>query len=96
MSGELVRRLPLRGLYPAAYRAAHGEEIAAVLAESVRDADRRTAVREWAVLAAHALRLRTRLSSRDPAGGRWPGRRRSCWRAGRRWARRTWWRGSSC
>ncbi|MFD8596064.1 hypothetical protein ACFV1L_13770 [Kitasatospora sp. NPDC059646] len=68
MSGSLVRRLPLRGLYPVAYRAAHGEEIAAVLAESVQDADRRTAVREWAVLAAHALRLRTRLSSRDPAG----------------------------
>ncbi|MFJ6623416.1 hypothetical protein ACIQOW_38350 [Kitasatospora sp. NPDC091335] len=64
----LLRRLPLRGLYPAGYRAAHGEEIAAVLAESVRHADRRTALREWSVLAAHALRLRTRLSSRDPAG----------------------------
>ncbi|MFF0392525.1 hypothetical protein ACFYS8_28075 [Kitasatospora sp. NPDC004615] len=58
----------LRRLYPAGYRAAHGEEIVAVFAESVQGADRRTAVREWAVLAAHALRLRTRLSSRDPAG----------------------------
>ncbi|KIQ61763.1 hypothetical protein TR51_21015 [Kitasatospora griseola] len=58
----------LRRLYPAGYRAAHGEEIVAVFAESVRRADRRTAVREWAVLAAHALRLRTWLSSRDPAG----------------------------
>ncbi|MFD8482427.1 hypothetical protein [Kitasatospora sp. NPDC059673] len=58
----------LRRLYPTGYRAAHGEEIVAVFAESVRHADRRTAVREWAVLAAHALRLRARLSSRDPAG----------------------------
>jgi hypothetical protein len=67
-ASALLRRLPLRSLYPAGYRAAHGEEIAAVLAESVRRADRRTVLREWATLAAHALRLRTRLSSRDPAG----------------------------
>ncbi|MFB6894420.1 hypothetical protein ACFCX4_34530 [Kitasatospora sp. NPDC056327] len=67
-ASALVRRLPLRGLYPAAYRAAHGEEITAVFAESVRHADRRTTLREWSALAAHALRLRTRLSSRDPGG----------------------------
>ncbi|WP_329493350.1 hypothetical protein [Kitasatospora herbaricolor] len=67
-ASALLRRLPLIGLYPAEYRAAHGEEIAAVLAEAVRHADRRDALREWAALAAHALRLRTRLSSRDPAG----------------------------
>ncbi|MFJ9950692.1 hypothetical protein [Kitasatospora sp. NPDC091207] len=64
----LPARLPLLGLYPAAYRASHGEEIAAVFAESVQGSDRRTVVREWAALAAHAARLRTRLSSRDPAG----------------------------
>ncbi|GJF35125.1 hypothetical protein KNE206_78250 [Kitasatospora sp. NE20-6] len=64
----LLRHLPLISLYPAGYRAAHGEEITAVFAEAVRHADRRTALREWAALAAHALRLRTRLSSRDPAG----------------------------
>ncbi|MFE2724249.1 hypothetical protein [Kitasatospora sp. NPDC059327] len=64
----LPSRLPLLGLYPAAYRASHGEEIAAVFAESVEGSDRRTVVREWAALAAHAVRLRTRLSSRDPAG----------------------------
>ncbi|OKI17568.1 hypothetical protein [Streptomyces sp. CB03911] len=67
-ASALLRRLPLIGLYPAEYRAAHGEEIAAVLAETVRHAGRRDALREWAALAAHALRLRTRLSSRDPAG----------------------------
>ncbi|MER5866777.1 hypothetical protein [Kitasatospora sp. NPDC002040] len=61
-------RLPLNGLYPAGYRAAHGEEITAVFADAVEHADRRTALREWAALAAHALRLRTRLSSRDPGG----------------------------
>ncbi|WP_405009159.1 hypothetical protein [Kitasatospora sp. NBC_01539] len=64
----LLRRLPLNRLYPAGYRAAHGEEITAVFAEAVRHADLRTALCEWAALAAHALRLRTRLSSRDPAG----------------------------
>ncbi|MEV0534280.1 hypothetical protein [Kitasatospora sp. NPDC050463] len=64
----LPTRLPLIGLYPAAYRASHGEEIAAVFAESVQGGDRGTVVREWAALAAHAARLRTRLSSRDPAG----------------------------
>ncbi|MEU1508067.1 hypothetical protein [Kitasatospora sp. NPDC005748] len=61
-------RLALLGLYPAAYRSSHGEEIAAVFAESVQDGDRRTVLREWTALAAHAVRLRTRLSSRDPAG----------------------------
>ncbi|MFI9329808.1 hypothetical protein ACIGZJ_19970 [Kitasatospora sp. NPDC052868] len=64
----LSGRLPLIGLYPAAYRASHGEEIAAVFAESVEGTDRTTVMREWAALAAHAVRLRTRLSSRDPAG----------------------------
>ncbi|WP_406201734.1 hypothetical protein OH807_22415 [Kitasatospora sp. NBC_01560] len=58
----------LLGLYPATYRASHGAEIAAVFAESVEGADRRTVRREWAALAAHALRLRTGLSSRDRAG----------------------------
>ncbi|MFI6848363.1 hypothetical protein OG535_18600 [Kitasatospora sp. NBC_00085] len=61
-------RLPLLGLYPAKYRAANGEEIVAVLAESLQGADRRTVLREWATVAAHAVRLRTRLSSSDPAG----------------------------
>ncbi|MFF2041926.1 hypothetical protein ACFVVX_15980 [Kitasatospora sp. NPDC058170] len=64
----LLRRLPLTGLYPAGYRAAHGEEITAVFAEALQRADPRTALREWAALAAHAVRLRTRLSSSDPAG----------------------------
>ncbi len=64
----LLRRLPLGSLYPAEYRAAHGEEITAVFAEALRFAAPRTALREWAALAAHAVRLRTRLSSRDPAG----------------------------
>ncbi|MFJ8434056.1 hypothetical protein ACIQ9P_22410 [Kitasatospora sp. NPDC094019] len=64
----LLRRLPLVGLYPAEYRAAHGEEINAVFAEAVRHAGPRTALREWVALAAHAVRLRTRLGSSDPAG----------------------------
>ncbi|MFD0568412.1 hypothetical protein ACFQ0T_02895 [Kitasatospora gansuensis] len=64
----LLRRLPLNGLYPAKYRAAHGEEIAAVFADALQFADSRTALREWTALAAHAVRLRTRLSSRDPVG----------------------------
>ncbi|SDT83093.1 hypothetical protein SAMN05216371_7906 [Streptomyces sp. TLI_053] len=64
----LLRRLPLDSLYPAAYRAAHGEEINAVLADAVQHAGPRTALREWAALAAHAVRLRTRLGSSDPAG----------------------------
>ncbi|MCX4682975.1 hypothetical protein OG401_01400 [Kitasatospora purpeofusca] len=64
----LLRRLPLGSLYPASYRAAHGEEIDAVLAEAVQHAGPRTALREWAALAAHAVRLRTRLGSSDPAG----------------------------
>ncbi|MFJ4670519.1 hypothetical protein [Kitasatospora purpeofusca] len=64
----LLRRLPLDGLYPADYRAAHGEEINAVLADAVQHAGPRTALREWAALAAHAVRLRTRLSSSVPVG----------------------------
>ncbi|MFB8240222.1 hypothetical protein ACFC58_27115 [Kitasatospora purpeofusca] len=64
----LLRRLPLDRLYPAEYRAAHGEEINAVLADAVQHAGPRTALREWAALAAHAVRLRTRLSSSDPVG----------------------------
>ncbi|MFJ5230472.1 hypothetical protein ACIQBJ_11330 [Kitasatospora sp. NPDC088391] len=64
----LLRRLPVQSLYPRAYRAAHGAEIADVLAESLRDADGRTALREYARLAAHALRLRLRIGSGDPAG----------------------------
>ncbi|MFJ2582939.1 hypothetical protein [Kitasatospora aureofaciens] len=64
----LAARLPLLGLYPAKYRAAHGEEIAAVFAETVQDTGPGTALREWTALAAHALRLRTRLSSTDPLG----------------------------
>ncbi|MFJ3217898.1 hypothetical protein ACIPLC_18495 [Kitasatospora sp. NPDC086801] len=67
MSAQPVR-LPLVGIYPASYRASHGQEIAAVFAESVEGADRRTVLREWAALASHAVRLRTRLSSSDPAG----------------------------
>ncbi|GAA2227042.1 MULTISPECIES: hypothetical protein [Kitasatospora] len=64
----LPARLPLRALYPAKYRAAHGDEITAVFAEVVQDAELGTGLREWAALAAHALRLRTRLSSADPVG----------------------------
>ncbi|MDH6127444.1 hypothetical protein [Kitasatospora sp. GP82] len=59
---------PCKLIHTAKYRAAHGEEITAVFAEAVQYADRRTALREWATLAAHAVRPRTRLSSRDPAG----------------------------
>ncbi|MFF4402986.1 hypothetical protein [Streptomyces sp. NPDC001404] len=56
-------------LYPRAYRAAHGEEIAAHYAESTADASRPERWREEADLAAHALRLRFRLTS-DHSGGR--------------------------
>ncbi|GAA2156055.1 hypothetical protein GCM10009760_56590 [Kitasatospora kazusensis] len=47
----LLQRLPLKGLYPAKYRAAHGEEITAVFAEAVRHVDGRTARRILGVLA---------------------------------------------
>ncbi|WP_370145507.1 hypothetical protein [Streptacidiphilus sp. EB129] len=55
-------------LYPAPYRAAHGQEIAAVHEEATADLTGLTLLREHASLAAHALRLRTRLSSTHPAG----------------------------
>lgn len=56
-------------LHPRAYRAAHGEEIAAHYAESTADASWAERWREEADLAGHALRLRFRLTS-DHFGGR--------------------------
>ncbi|MER6075949.1 hypothetical protein ABT187_45860 [Streptomyces sp. NPDC001817] len=64
----IAARLRLLGLYPAEYRAAYGGEIGDVFAHSVQGLGNTAALREWASLAAHALRLRTRLSSSDPAG----------------------------
>ncbi|MBC3840227.1 hypothetical protein GXW82_08560 [Streptacidiphilus sp. 4-A2] len=55
-------------LYPSRYRAAHGEEIAEVHAEATAGLSGLPLLREHASLAAHALRLRTRLGSTDPAG----------------------------
>jgi hypothetical protein len=55
-------------LYPARYRTAHGEEIAAVFAEATEGLSGRALRREHAALAAHALRLRTRTGSADPGG----------------------------
>ncbi|MFJ8040448.1 hypothetical protein ACIRBX_08075 [Kitasatospora sp. NPDC096147] len=58
----------LMGLYPAAYRAAHGEDIAAVFAETTEGMTRRQILRERTDLARHALRLRLRISADDPTG----------------------------
>ncbi|GLW74312.1 hypothetical protein Kpho02_66100 [Kitasatospora phosalacinea] len=58
----------LMGLYPRRYRAAHGQDIAAVLAETTEGLNRREVLREHVDLAAHALRLRLRIGPTDPAG----------------------------
>ncbi|WP_052433161.1 hypothetical protein [Streptacidiphilus carbonis] len=55
-------------LYPARYRNLHGPEIAAVHAQATAGLTGLPLLREHSDLAAHALRLRTRLSSTDPAG----------------------------
>ncbi|MFF4340667.1 hypothetical protein ACFY00_12100 [Kitasatospora sp. NPDC001540] len=62
-AGRLVMRL-----YPDRYRAAHGQDIAAVLAETTEGLNRREVLREHVDLAAHALRLRLRIGPTDPAG----------------------------
>ncbi|KQV20090.1 MULTISPECIES: hypothetical protein [unclassified Kitasatospora] len=58
----------LIGLYPARYRAAHGEDIAAVFADATEGQSRRAVLRERRDLASHALRLRLRIGPTDPAG----------------------------
>ncbi|MEV4923843.1 hypothetical protein [Streptomyces roseoverticillatus] len=55
-------------LYPRAYRRTHGDEIAAHYAESTAGASFAERRREEADLAAHALRMRLRLTSGDPLG----------------------------
>ncbi|WP_051732167.1 hypothetical protein [Kitasatospora phosalacinea] len=58
----------LMNLYPVHYRAAHGEDIAAVFAETTEGLPGRAVLRERFDLAAHALRLRLRIGPTDPAG----------------------------
>lgn len=55
-------------LYPAAYRAAHGQEIVDVHREMTADMPRAVRLRADADLAAHALRVRLRLDSASPPG----------------------------
>ncbi|WP_030460943.1 hypothetical protein [Kitasatospora sp. NRRL B-11411] len=62
-----VARLLMR-LYPRRYRAAHGQDIAAVFAETTRGLPPRAVLREHVDLASHALRLRLRIGPTDPAG----------------------------
>ncbi|MFE4451224.1 hypothetical protein [Streptomyces sp. NPDC056796] len=59
---------PLVRLYPAAYRAAHGQEIADVHREMTADMPRAARLRADADLVAHALRVRLGLDSASPAG----------------------------
>ncbi|MET9643503.1 hypothetical protein [Streptomyces syringium] len=59
---------PLMRLYPAEYRTRHGHEIAEVYRQAVDGAGRLARSREAADLAAHALRIRLRLSSDRRAG----------------------------
>jgi len=54
-------------LYPAAYRRAHGGEIAATYREMTAGEPLRARLREAAALAAHATRTRTGLGSSTPA-----------------------------
>ncbi|HET6860051.1 MAG TPA: hypothetical protein VFH94_23525, partial [Streptomyces sp.] len=58
----------LLSFYPAGYRRAHGDEIAALYAEATADADRPARLREGADLVAHALRVRLRITSADQGG----------------------------
>jgi hypothetical protein len=59
---------PLVRLYPAEYRAAHGQEIIDVHREMTADMPRPARLRADADLAAHALRVRLGLDSASPAG----------------------------
>lgn len=58
----------LIGLYPARYRAVHGEDIRATFAEATEGRPRRAVLQECRDLATHALRLRLRIGPTDPAG----------------------------
>lgn len=58
----------LIGLYPARYRAAHGEDIQATFAEAVEGRPRHAVLRECRDLATHALRLRLRIGPTDAPG----------------------------
>ncbi|MER8187979.1 hypothetical protein [Kitasatospora sp. NPDC094015] len=58
----------LIGLYPARYRELYGEDIAATFAEATEGLTGRALLRERLDLASHALRLRLRIASTDPAG----------------------------
>ncbi|WP_405019875.1 hypothetical protein OHV05_26495 [Kitasatospora sp. NBC_00070] len=55
-------------LYPARYRAAHGEDVAATFADTVEGQPARVVRRERRDLVTHALRLRFRIGPTDPAG----------------------------
>jgi hypothetical protein len=55
-------------LYPARYRAAHGEDIAATFAEATEGLTGAAALREHLDLASHALRHRLRIGPTDRAG----------------------------
>ncbi|MFI7387190.1 hypothetical protein [Streptomyces sp. NPDC049813] len=55
-------------LYPRRYRAVHGPEIAQLYRDATDGTDTRTRLREQADIAAHALRVRTFLSPRQPLG----------------------------
>ncbi|MEV8094257.1 hypothetical protein [Kitasatospora sp. NPDC085879] len=55
-------------LYPAAYRAGRGPELAAVYADTTAGAGRLAAARELAGIAGYGLRLRTGLTSAAPGG----------------------------
>ncbi|WP_037859421.1 hypothetical protein VM636_06465 [Streptomyces sp. SCSIO 75703] len=59
---------PLVRLYPAAYRAANGQEIVDVHREMTADLPRAARLRADADLVAHALRVRLGLDSASPAG----------------------------
>lgn len=59
---------PLLRLYPAAYRAAYGQEIVDVHREMTADMPRVARLRADADLAAHAVRVRLGLDSASPAG----------------------------
>jgi hypothetical protein len=63
-----AQRSRLLRLYPVRYRDLHGSEIAEVHAEATAELSGLPLLREHADLAAHALRLRLRLGSTDPAG----------------------------
>jgi hypothetical protein len=67
MTSEHLIRLIAR-LYPAAYRAEHGEEVLSTVRDSLSSSRRGTAALELADLAAHALRERVRFTATSRSG----------------------------